>query len=219
MPIWTSLLLWCAASLVNYDAPRADERGFQSLFDGKSLEGWQTIGGKPGNWTVAGGVLVCAGQGGGWLSTDRSFADFVLQLEFRLTPGSNSGVYLRAPADTSHISRTGMEIQLLDEPHPSFKNVKPWQLTGAIYHVAAPQPGHLKPTGQWNELEIRAQGAHVVIRLNGSVVVDDRLDAHPDLEAEHPGLKRKDGRIGLQSHNGRVEFRSIRIRILDQAGH
>lgn len=211
------LLALIPAGLVNPDSPREAETGFVTLFDGRSLKGWELIGGKPGNWTAADGVLACAGRGGGWLATERPFVDFVLQLEFRLTPGSNSGIYLRAPADTSHISRTGMEIQLLDEPHPSFKNIKPWQLTGAIYHVAAPQPGHLKPTGQWNAIEIRAQGPHVVVTLNGAVVVDDRLDSHPELEAEHAGLKRKEGRIGLQSHNGRVEFRSIRIKALDQA--
>ena len=70
----------------------------------------------------------------------------------------------------------------------------------------------MKPTGEWNALEINAQGPHVVIRLNDAKVVDDRLDAHPDLESEHTGLKRKDGLIGLQSHNDRVEFRKIRIK-------
>src|SRR5205823_3091088 len=161
--------------------------------------------------TVEGGNLVSVGEGGGWLGTEREHADFVLRLECRLSPGSNSGVYLRAPADTSHISRTGMEVQLLDDPHPRYKDLKPWQYTGAIYHVAPPERGHLKPTGEWNALEVRAEGPHVVVVLNGAKVVDDRLDRHPELEAEHTGLRRKAGRIGLQSHDGRVEFRKIRI--------
>jgi hypothetical protein len=191
-----------------------DDAGFVPLFDGKTLAGWRQIGGKSGVWKVEEGNLVRQGQGGGWLGSERSYADFVLRLEFRLSPGSNSGVYLRAPADSSHISRTGMEVQILDEPHPSFKNVKPWQLTGAIYHVAPPEPGHMKPTGEWNSMEIQAEGAHAIVRLNGAKIVDDRLDAHPDLEREHTGLKRKEGLIGLQSHNDRVEFRKIRIKAL-----
>jgi hypothetical protein len=110
-----------------------------------------------------------------------------------------------------------MEIQLLDEAHPRYKDIQPWQRTGSIYHVAAARPGHLRPTGQWNAMEIRAEGPHVVVTLNGATVVDDRLDAHPDLDQEHPGLKRKQGRIGLQSHNGRVEFRNIRVKELASA--
>ena len=188
--------------------------GFQPLFDGKSLAGWTVIGGKASAWGVEDSRLVSYGDGGGWLGTQRDYRDFVLRLDFRLAPESNSGVYLRAPADTSHISRTGMEIQLLDETHPRYKTIQPWQRTGAIYHVAAPEPGHLNATGEWNSIEIRAEGPHVVIRLNGATVVDDRLDRHAELAAEHTGLKRKEGRIGLQSHNGRVEFRNIAVKPL-----
>jgi hypothetical protein len=81
--------------------------------------------------------------------------------------------------------------------------------------VAAPEPGHLKPTGQWNDMEITARGPEVEIKLNGATVVRDRLDKHPpELLAEHTGLKRTEGLIGLQSHNGRVEFRDIRVKDL-----
>jgi len=154
------------------------------------------------------------GEGGGWIGTGRDYADFILKFEFRMTPGSNSGVYLRAPAEASHISRTGMEIQLLDDPHPRYKDIKGWQRTGAIYHVVPPVPGHLKPAGEWNAMEIRAEGTRVVIVLNGATVVDDRVDTHPELAGEHTGLARKSGRIGLQSHDGRVEFRAIRVKDL-----
>lgn len=193
----------------------ADEPEFRPLFDGASLAGWQRFGGKPGSWHAQEGILAVDGEGGGWLGTDRDHGNFVLRLEFRLAPGANSGVYLRAPADSSHISRTGMEIQLLDEDAPAHKDIQPWQKTGAIYHVAAPEPGHLKPAGTWNRLEIRAEGPRVVIRLNGATVVDDRIDRHPDLDAEHTGLARTTGRIGLQNHNGRVEFRDLALAPLD----
>ena len=207
------LVILAAAGLAP-DAPREDETGFVPLFDGKTLSGWKRLGGKAEAWSVENGMLVSVGEGGGWLGTERTYADFQMRFEFRMTPESNSGIYLRAPADVSHISRTGLEIQLLDETHPKYAGIKPWQLTGAIYHVAAPKPGHLKPTGEWNSMEITAEGPHVTIRLNGAVVVDDRLDSHPELAAEHPGLRRVDGLFGVQSHNGRVEFRGLRIKEL-----
>lgn len=186
----------------------------QPLFDGKSLAGWEKIGVKKEVWSVADGLLLMSGEGGGWLATPRDYSNFEFELEFQLTPDSNSGVYLRAPADTSHISRTGMEIQILDDAHPKYKNVQPWQRTGSIYHVAAAKTGFLKPTGEWNKLGIKADGPHVVIRLNGQVIVDDKIDTHPELEKEHTGLKRTTGRIGLQSHNGLVKFRNIRVQEL-----
>jgi hypothetical protein len=212
-----ALLISCAliAAFVPQNwALDSQESREASLFDGKSLAGWQRFGGKPEAWGVERGLLVNFGHGGGWLGTERDYRDFDLKLDFRLTPGSNSGIYLRAPADTSHISRTGLEIQLLDEAHPNFKSIQPWQRTGAIYHVAAPAAGHLKPAGEWNTIAIHAKGARVSVTLNGTKVVDDRLDQHPELEAEHPGLKRTEGRIGLQSHNGRVEFRNLTVREL-----
>jgi hypothetical protein len=213
MTLWLSGVV-LVAGLLGAGDPPAEDSGFVPLFNGESLAGWQKIGAKADVWRVEEGKLVCSGDGGGWLATEKPYANFELRLEFRLSPGSNSGIYLRAPADTSHISRTGMEIQLLDETDLRYKDIKPWQRSGAIYHVKAPEPGHLKPTGEWNAIEIRAEGPHVVVRLNGATIVNDRLDAHPDLEAEHAGLKRKEGRIGLQSHNDRVEFRKIRIKEL-----
>lgn len=187
---------------------------FVSLFDGKSLENWQRIAQKKDVWSVQDGLLVMGGEGGGWLATPKDYADFELSLEFLLSSDSNSGVYLRAPADTSHISRSGMEIQILDDFHPKYAKVQPWQRTGSIYHVAAAKTGHLKPSGEWNEMKIRAVGPHVSIMLNGVTVVDDLIDKHPDLNAEHTGLARKSGRIGLQSHNGVVKFRNVRVREL-----
>ncbi|QDV35995.1 3-keto-disaccharide hydrolase [Tautonia plasticadhaerens] len=201
------------------DAPRpTDEPGFAPLFDGESIDGWERFGGQnPDAWKVEDSCLVMDGKGGGWVGTDRDFGDFELRLRFRIAePGSNSGVYLRAPADTSHISRTGMEIQILDDGHPRYADIQPWQRCGSIYHVAPADPGHLEPPGAWNDLEIRAVGPRVVIVLNGRTVVDDRIDRHPELESEHTGLGREAGRIGLQCHDGRVEFRELRIRELGE---
>jgi hypothetical protein len=196
--------------------PKEQAEGFVSLFNGKDLTGWQPYASKPGNWAVEDGLLVCLGKGGGWLGTDRDYASFELRLEYRLKPGGNSGVYIRAP-EKGHISRVGMEIQILDDNHPSYARLDFYQYTGALYHVVAPTRRPGKPAGQWNRMTVRAEGRRLIVEVNGIKVVDadlDRCRQDPEVAREHPGLGRTTGRIGLQSHTDRVEFRNLGIKEL-----
>jgi hypothetical protein len=196
------------------DKEKAD--GFVPLFNGKDLDGWKQYAGKAGVWSVADGLIVCDGRGGGWLGTTRDYADFELRLEYRLRPGGNSGVYIRAPEE-GHISRVGMEIQILDDNHPSYAKLDFYQYTGSIYHVVAPTRRTGKPAGQWNAMTIRAEGRRVIVILHGHKIVDadlDRCRQDPAVAREHPGLARTTGRIGLQSHTDRVEFRQLRVKEL-----
>ncbi len=193
--------------------PQAEE-GFVPLCNGKDLTGWQQYASKEKVWIVEDGLVVCTGRGGGWLGTNRDFADFELRLEYRLTPGGNSGVYIRAP-EQGHISRVGMEIQILDDHHPRYAKLDFYQYTGSVYHVVAPNRRAGKPAGQWNEMHIRAKGREIVVVLNGKKIVDANLERwlqDPAVAKEHPGLARAAGRIGLQSHTDRVEFRNLRIK-------
>jgi hypothetical protein len=207
------LAIACAAQS-GKDAAKADD--FVPLFNGKDLAGWKQYEGKPGGWEVADGLLICTGKGGGWLGTERDYANFVVRLEYRLGPGGNSGVYLRAP-EKGHISRDGMEIQILDDNHPRYAKLDFYQYTGSIYHVVPPTQRAGKPAGQWNAMEIRAEGRRVVVTLNGKKIVDADLDHALKDQAvakEHTGLTRTTGRIGLQSHSERVEFRNLQVKEL-----
>ena len=215
LPLALALLaLPCAAAPAD-DRDRDD--GFVPLFNGKDLAGWKTYDAVPDNWAAEDGLIVCQGKpGGGWLGTDRDYADFVLRLEYRLRPGGNSGVYIRAP-EKGHISRVGMEIQILDDTHPSYAGIDFYQYTGSIYHVVAPTRRAARPAGEWNSMEVRAEGRRVVVVVNGKKVVDADLDWYlkdPEVAREHTGLARAAGRIGLQSHTDRVEFRNLRLKEL-----
>jgi Domain of Unknown Function (DUF1080) len=212
------LVLLCAAlparAQLRDDKEKAD--GFVALFDGKSLDGWKVYDGKPEVWTAEDGLVVCKGDGGGWLGTTRDYDNFVLRLEYRLKPAGNSGVYLRAP-ETGHISRVGMEIQILDDNHPSYAKLDFYQYTGSIYHVVPPNQRAGKAAGEWNAMEIRADGRQIIVVLNGKKLVDADLDRclkDAAVAKEHTGLARKSGRIGLQSHSERVEFRNLRVKEL-----
>lgn len=205
------VLPWICFQTMNADEP--GEKAYKPLFNGMNLDGWQQFGGKEKNWLVEKGLIVCQGQGGGWLGTDRDYANFELQVDYRLTPGGNSGIYLRAPQE-GHISRAGMEIQLLDDFHPKYANLDFYQYTGSIYHVVAPTRRTTRKAGEWNSMVIRAEGDHIVVTLNQVKIVDADLAKcrqDPAVAKEHPGLARKSGRLGLQSHTDRVEFRNLRI--------
>jgi hypothetical protein len=190
--------------------------GFSPLFDGKSLDGWKVYAAKNDVWTAEDGMIVCKGDGGGWLGSTKEYANFELRLEYKLVAAGNSGVYIRAP-ETGQISRTGMEIQILDDFDPKYDKLDFYQYTGSIYHVVAPTQRAGKKAGQWNAMTIRAEGRNVVVILNGKKIVDadlDRAMKDPAVAKEHPGLARETGRIGLQSHTGRVEFRNLWIKEL-----
>src|SRR3954447_14685225 len=136
------------------------EPGFTPLFNGKNLDGWKLVGGTGPGYIVEGDRIVCPADGGGNLFTQKEYANFVLRLDFKVSPGGNNGVGLRAPLE-GDAAYQGMEIQVLDDPAPQYKDIKPAQHCGSIYQVFAAKPGALKPAGEWNSYEITANGRHV----------------------------------------------------------
>jgi hypothetical protein len=193
--------------------------GFASLFNGKDLNGWKVNeGGKLDKWGAADGLLFTKGGGGGWLMTEEEYDDFELRLEFRLPRAGNSGVALRSALQGAPHLEAGMEIQILDDPwyldEKNYKGLKPTQRTGSLYGVVPPAKDVLRPTGQWNAFRIVARGRHLTVELNGTRIVDTNLDDHKEATKEHAGILRTEGHLGLQSHDGRVEFRNLYVKRL-----
>lgn len=193
---------------------------FQPLFNGKDLAGWHVItapaySGYTDHWKVVNGLVTCS-PGGNWLASDKEYDNFEIKLEFRLARGGNSGVLLRCPLD-GHPSKDGMEIQLLDDAAPEYAQLKPYQYCGSLYGVSPAKRGFTKPAGQWQSMAVLCDGKRVRVTLNGTVVVDTATSKHPEALAEHPGLKRTGGHVGLQYHSTHVAFRNVSIRQLSAA--
>jgi hypothetical protein len=191
--------------------------GFVPLFNGTDLTGWTVLGGKIDVWGADHGILFVDGKGGGWLMTEKEYSDFEIRLDFKMPRAGNSGVALRAPL-MGNPAYDGMEIQLLDDPwykdEKNYKGLRPTQLSGSIYDVVPPAKDALKPVGEWNTIHITAKGRQVTVELNGVKIVDANLDDHKDRADKHPGLLRTKGHLGLQSHDGRVEFRNLAVKAL-----
>jgi len=113
----------------------------------------------------------------------------------------------------------GMEIQILDDTSGKYKNLRPYQFHGSIYGVVPAKLGHLKPIGLWNSEEVIAKGKHISVKLNGATIVDADIEQASTPKTmdgrDHPGLKRDEGHIGFCGHGDYVEFRNIRIRVMN----
>jgi hypothetical protein len=190
-------------------SPDEAKDGFVSLFDGKTLDGWQ---GDVKGYPVENGAMVCKGE---CVYTKKEYSNFVLRFEFKLPAGGNNGVGIRTPMEGIP-AYVGMEIQILDDNDPKWQDLQAYQYHGSIYGVVAAKRGFLKPTGQWNKEEIEANGSHIKVTLNGTVIVDtdlSKIDKTPDNQ-NHPGLHNAKGYIGWLGHGDPVAFRHVRIKEL-----
>jgi hypothetical protein len=189
--------------------------GFQPLFDGKTLDGCKLVDPRGSGCIAEDGVVVRPEGGGGKPVTLAGSGDFVLRMEYRIGPAGNNGVNIRAPYE-ERPAYAGMEIQILDDSGEKWKAVKSEQRTGPVCGVIPARTGFAKPPGQWNQMEITAQGRRATVVLNGTILTDVDLDIvrEPDILGKHPGLGRSSGYLGLPGHTTRTEFRNLRVRRL-----
>jgi HEAT repeat protein len=189
------------------------EAGFEVLFDGSHLDKW--TGNKTDYVVENGNIVIYPDRGGsGNLFTEKEFDDFNFRFEFKLTPGANNGLGIRAPL-TGDAAYVGMELQILDNTADIYKNLKEYQFHGSLYGVAAAKRGHLKPVGEWNYQEVIAKGNQIKVILNGVTILDVDITEAKEKGTidgrEHPGLSRKGGHIGFLGHGDVVYFRNIRV--------
>ena len=158
----------------------------------------------------------------------KEYENFVLDLEFKLEPGANSGVFIYN-TDTKNWIPNTVEIQVLDDPAPRWAKVDPTWKCGAIFGHSVPRKSAVKKPGEWNRMTIRCQGPLVSVLLNGELVTDITMkdwtsgSTNPDgskIPSWQPrplaGMTTK-GHVGLQGAHGGIptHYRNIRIKSLD----
>lgn len=212
-----------AAASAATTAAQTTPAGWVSLFDGRTITGWhnyKTPGAPVVGWSAINGELVRTGTGGD-LTTDKQYANFELELEWKVEPGGNSGIIYRIDPSSEVSYTSGPEMQILDDTkHPDGKS--PLTSAGANYALHPATPGIVKPVGEWNVVRLLVNGHHVEHWLNGTKMVEYELGS-PDWETRRQASKfatwagygrASRGYIALQDHGDRVYFRNIRIREL-----
>jgi hypothetical protein len=190
------------------------DAGFEPLFNGKDLSGWT---GAVEDYAVIDKAIQCRSGGEGALLTKSTFEDFIVRLEFKLSPGGNSGLAIRSrPTDVTP-AFDAYEIQVLDDAAEKHSNLKPFQHHGSLYGIHPAIPGYLRPAGQWNYQETEVNGDTFRVELNGFEILNISLSQLPKEtlnRAEHPGIDRRKGHFGFCGHHDPVAYRNVRIKRL-----
>lgn len=222
----TFLLLLGIFCIVSTKAQTGTKGQSISLFDGKTLNGWRaaqkdTLSAKA--WSVENGTVVfdpSKGHGGDIITT-RSFGDFDLSVDFKVSEGGNSGIKYFLLPNTS----LGCEYQIIDDSkHPDAKlGVNGNRTTASLYDlIPAPASKPYKGAGVWNTARIVAKGNHVEHWLNGTKVLEYERgsDAFKQAIADSK-FKNTQGfatatssPILLQAHGDKVAYRNIKIKEL-----
>jgi hypothetical protein len=170
--------------------------GWTSLFDGKSLDGWDQVG--ETNWRIEDGAIVAdkrTSKDTAHLVSKQKYKDFQVYVEFWASDDANSGVYLRCQDPAKITDKSCYEANIFDQrSDPSYG-------TGGIVHFAEVNPMP-KAGGKWNTYEITAKGRQITVVLNGQKTAELRNGLFVE------------GPITLQHGAGTIKFRKVSIKPL-----
>jgi hypothetical protein len=198
--------------------------GWMLLFDGKTLDGWQTSSGKASKVPVEHGCINPHASGGYMMIHQKMWSNFVLSLDFKITKGCNSGVFIRtyplAPRPGKDVGFNGIEVAIDDTTTADFHD------TGAIYDLVKPVKNTMKPVGEWNHMVITSDGPALAVELNGEVVTRTDLDQWTTPNRRPDGSEHKfdvayrdhprSGFIGLQDHGSPCWYKNIKIKPIEK---
>lgn len=212
------LTLTALAALALSPACLAQGDGWISMFNGKDLSGWKSNEEVPGVFTVENGELKVSGGRAHLFYTgpngDAKFQSFELKLKVKTTPGSNSGVYFHTQYQDKGWPDKGYECQV-NSTHTDPKK------TGSLYgviNILALLPDQKEPAGgkhikvpmapskdnEWFDYNIKVEGRHITLAVNGKVTVDfiepEGWDPAKELKGM-PGRKLSEGTIAIQGHD------------------
>lgn len=221
----------CACGMAaNTLCPAEQKDGWKLLWDGKTGEGWRTVGKDAfpaTGWVMKDGELTILSKKEeakrpGDLITKEVYKNFILKVDFRLTYAANSGIkYLFDPKLNGG---TTIEYQVLDPAHPDAqKGINGNRKVASFYDVMPAVNAHAKPLGEWNQAMIVCKGNHVEHWLNGEKVLEFERGSQTFRDAVAKSKFSKwpkwgeqaSGHILLQDHGDHVSYRNLKIKTLE----
>ena len=218
-----ALLVAVLAALCAGCATTRDDGGpWRPLFDGQTTTGWRGYRRPdfPAGWQIVDGALTRVGEAGDIITVEE-FGDFELKADWKIAPKGNSGIMYRVAETRGAPYETGPEYQVLDDAgHGDGKN--PLTSAGSIYAVYAPAKKVVKPAGEWNQTRIVAKGTKIEHWLNGEKVCEAVIGSEDwnacvakSKWAKVPTYgKETKGKIDLQVHGDKVEYKNIKVLVL-----
>lgn len=210
------------------------QEDWEVLFDGTSFDAWKGYGTDkvPEYWKIEDGAMVFyppaedEKRGQQNIVSRKEYHSFVLSLEWKISPGGNSGIFWGVKEDEKYNQpyETGPEIQVLDNSqHPDAKRGTSHQ-AGALYDMVSPAKDMTNAIGEWNHcvLTVNYKTNEAKVALNGETIVSftpkgkawDEMVAKSKF-ADWQGFgKFNIGKIGLQDHSDKVAYRNIKIKEL-----
>jgi hypothetical protein len=188
----------------------AEEEGFVSLWDGKTLDGWK-INENPDSWSIRDGAIVANGERSHlfYTGSDKPFKNFILKVDCKTEENSNGGIYFHTKFQEEGWPAGGFEAQVNNTYHHDPK------LSGSLYGVSNVLKQHI-PDNQWWTQTIKVEGNHVQILLDDEVVVDYYEPPGTQKQGEFE-RRLSQGTFAFQAHDpgSTVHFKNIRVKRLD----
>ena len=222
-----ALTMALGVSAQNRLTKKEKKEGWRLLFNGTSTDGWHTYL-KPtagDAWTVVNGELVLdpKAPGQGDLVTDKEYENYELSVDWKISQEGNSGIIFGVHEDSTlhQTYLSGIEMQVLDDKFAS-DNKKATHLAGSLYDMKAPSETTVKPAGEWNTAVISKKDGHLKFWLNGTEIINVQIGsaewqmllANSKFKTWSNFAKYPKGKIALQDHEHKVNFRNIKIKAI-----
>jgi len=208
MILCASVLIIAVASLATGQVK--NEKGFKTIFDGKSFDGWKMADEHQDAWSIKDGAIVAHGERSHlyYVGDPKPFVNFQLKIDAMTEPGSNGGIYIHTQYQALSWPKFGYEVQV-NQTHTD------WRKTGSLYGVQDVKENFAKDN-EWYSYDITVKGKHITIKVNDKVAVDWEEPADRKPGTDFTRILDK-GTIALQAHDPKsvISYKNIRIKRLD----